>query len=83
MRWQDIILSIGSLAFSIALIPTIRAYEKPAISTSLMTAFFLGTFVVVDMTLNLPFAAVTNVLAVILWTVLAVQVLRRNSGSKG
>lgn len=77
MKWQDAILSFGSIFFTLALIPTIRAAEKPALVSSIMTALFLLSFVVVDFSLGLPVAAVLTVTTAVAWLILAAQKIWR------
>lgn len=74
--WQDIILTIGSLVFLVALIPSITSKDKPALMTSLMTGLVLFVFAMTYITLDLWFSAVTTALTGMLWLVLAVQKAR-------
>ena len=75
--WQDYVLMFGGFAFSGALIPAIRAKEKPPVKTSLWTAIILFMFVVCYATLGLWWAVSSNTLTVICWVVLLIQKLRR------
>lgn len=75
MKWQDYVLAAGSIWFALSLIPTIRSKtHKPELSTSVMTAFCLSVFVVVDLTLDLKLAAVASLVTAAMWWVLAWQV---------
>jgi hypothetical protein len=73
VRWQDAVLSVGSLLFTAALIPTIRGSTKPAFLTALVTSAVLTTFVVVYVTLSLWFAAATTALGAACWALLTWQ----------
>jgi hypothetical protein len=73
MLWQDYVLTIGSLVFSIALVPAVMAKEKPPLSTSVPTFFFLYLFSFIYSTLFLWLSAVTSALTATLWLILAIQ----------
>ena len=81
MIWQDIVLMVGSFIFSIALIPTVRGKDKPALSTSLLTSGVLSVFVICFFTLGLYLAAISGILTTIMWVILALQAMRLR-GSK-
>jgi type VI protein secretion system component VasF len=76
MLWQDYILTIGSLVFSIALVPAIIAREKPPLSTSVPTFFFLYLFCFIYATLHLWMSSFTSALTATLWLILAIQRFR-------
>ena len=78
MSWQDIVLTIGQVLFIIALIPSLRSPDKPAIMTSVMTATILFVFSVVDLTLSLTFTSVVVFITGILWAILALQQWKRH-----
>ena len=80
-NWQDIVLSIGSLMFVIALIPSVLGKDKPALATSFMTGLVLVVFTVTYATLSLKYTTVTTALSAILWLILAVQKARQDSQS--
>ena len=73
MLWQDYVLTIGSLVCSIALVPAVMAKEKPPLSTSVPTFFFLYLFSFIYSTLFLWLSAVTSALTATLWLILAIQ----------
>ena len=73
MSWQDIVLAAGAWVFVIALIPAIRAEEKPPVSTSLMTGGVLTVYVVCMFTLGLVLSAVSTGLTATCWWILMVQ----------
>jgi uncharacterized protein YqhQ len=76
MRWQDPALTMASLVFIVALIPTVLAKQsKPHVSTSLMNAAVSAFIAVVYLTLSLWFAAATTAINAALWLTLALQVL--------
>ena len=74
---QDLIIMIGSIGFSIALLPSIFSGSKPSWQTSLMTGGILVVFAGCYATLGLIYAAITTVVTATLWSVLLFQVLRR------
>ena len=75
-NWQDIVLTLGSIIFLVALVPSIRSKDKPALMTSLMTGLVLFVFATTYITLDLWFSAATTALTGMLWLVLAVQKAR-------
>lgn len=74
---QDFILTVGTLAFIVALIPTIRSSAKPALSTSLLTLGVLLIFSAVYASLGLWFSAATAIANGACWLILAVQKLQQ------
>jgi uncharacterized membrane protein len=81
--WQDIVISIGSLVFAAALIPSVLGQDKPALSTSVTTGVVLAVFTVTYASLNLWYATVTTAVAAVLWSILALQKLRQTNASRG
>ena len=73
MIWQDWVFGIGTIVFSLALIPAILGKEKPPLSTSLSTGSILFVFAVTQASLSLWFACVMSVVAGCLWITLTVQ----------
>jgi len=73
MEWQDIVLSVGSWIFTIALIPSVLSKDKPALSSSVMTASVLTIYVVVYITLSLSMSAASTALVAAMWYTLAIQ----------
>lgn len=73
MNWQDLIFAIGSISFSIALIPAVRAFEKPPVKTSAVTGFWLTVFGITYIAMAFYFAAVTTLISAGLWWTLAIQ----------
>lgn len=76
MIWQDWAFGIGTIIFSVALIPSILGKEKPALSTSLPTGITLMFFAFTQASLSLWLACVASVIAGSLWLTLAVQKYR-------
>jgi len=78
--WQDWVISIGQFLFLVALIPSIRSAEKPALGTSLMTGIVLTVFAFTQFTLDLYFSVVSAIAIAIGWYTLAWQSykLRKN-----
>ena len=77
MVWQDIILSIGSWLFIIALIPSILGKNKPPISTSVLTGSVLAVFSLTYATLELWLSVASTALLSLAWFLLAVQKYRK------
>lgn len=73
MIWQEAVFAVGSLLFSVALLPTLRAPSKPALSTSLMTGSILLVFAFAYATLDLWYAAATGSVTAGIWLTLAWQ----------
>lgn len=75
--WQDIIFAIGGFIFSLALIPTIKAKEKPALSSCALTGTILAIFSFSYASLGLWGAFVSNSLTSMCWFILTTQVVLR------
>jgi hypothetical protein len=75
--WQDLVFALANAAFSIALIPTIRATEKPAISTSVWIGLTLLVVAYTQATLGLYLGGGVTVIEAGLWGVLAWQAWRK------
>lgn len=82
MSWQDIVLSIGNVVFSVALLPSVFGKSKPAFSTSLMTGTTLLVFAVVYASLDLWVAMSVTIIGASLWLLLAFQKLRQSKPKK-
>src|SRR5689334_10454785 len=78
MGWQDTAMTVGSIIFIVALLPTVFSQNKPPISTSLITGFTLGIFAVSFGSLDLWYSCITESIVAILWLVIAAQVIHRN-----
>lgn len=66
-HWQDIVFAIGSIVFTIALIPAILEKKYPPASTCILTGFMVGVYAVTDLTLQLWFSAITSAISALLW----------------
>lgn len=73
MIWQDIVIAIACIGFSIALIPSIRGKQKPARVTCLMTTLFMIGIAVSHASIGLWFAAISEAVTIMLWCVLLFQ----------
>lgn len=73
MIWQDWVFGIGTVIFSVALLPSIFGGEKPSMSTSVPTGSILMLFAFTQASLSLWFAAVMSIVAGSLWFILAFQ----------
>jgi hypothetical protein len=76
VKWQDAVFTVGSVIFSVALLPMVFGRTKPARSSALSTAAILWAFSLTYLTLALVFAAVSSAVTASLWTVLTVQANR-------
>lgn len=81
--WQDIIISIGGVFFTIALIPSLLSQDKPALTTSVMTSSILFILVFTYASLGLWLSSLMNAIMCLLWATLAVQKLRLKSDLPG
>lgn len=82
MIWQDLVVTIGTIIFIFALIPSIISKDKPAMLTSFLTAAVLSGFVVVYISFSMTFAAVANVITTLMWFTLGFQKLLQPYKSK-
>jgi len=73
MQWQDYVFTIGQFIFLVALIPTIKGKDKPALSTSVATTLILLVFVYTYFSLKLLLSATASLSIAIAWGTLAVQ----------
>ena len=73
---QDFIITIGTLLFVAALIPTILAKDKPALVTSLLSGSVLLVFSAVFASLHLWFSAATDIANASCWLILGIQKYR-------
>jgi hypothetical protein len=80
--WQDWVFAIGGLLVLVSLVPTIRAEQKPALTTSLMTTVLVFIFASTMVTLGLVLAAVTNYGISAAWGLLAFQGYQQQKRAK-
>ncbi len=73
MHWQDLVITIGQIIFSIALLPMVFSKDKPALVSSLVTGVVLIIFALTYITLSLWFAAGMTTITGIIWFILAYQ----------
>ncbi len=78
--WQDAILTLGTLVFLVALIPTLLGDAKPSPLTSLLTGTVLLVFAATYLTLGLYFASITTAATGTVWLVILWQSLRNRPG---
>lgn len=76
--WQDWVLTLGSLVFFIALIPSILSKDKPDIKTSMPTALVMTAFTITYGSLGLWYGMSTSALTTIAWYILWFQKIRKN-----
>lgn len=78
MLWEDIVIGGSQLSFLVGLIPTILSRdEKPPLSTSLTTAFFMSVLVAPSVSLGLYSSVVVTTALAIGWWIIAWQVWRK------
>lgn len=68
--WQDYVFAVGSVLFSLSLLPSFKANNKPAVSTCLMTGLILLAYVVADLSLGLIYASFTTLTTAVIWLIL-------------
>ena len=57
MLWQDVVLAVGQIVFIFALLPMVRAKQKPPLFSCLIHGLVLGSFGIVFASLALWFSA--------------------------
>lgn len=78
MLINDLVFTVGSLAFLIALFPSLLSKNKPETKTSAITSVVLYSFTVNYIFLGLYFSAVVVFMTATAWAVLYFQVKQRN-----
>ncbi|MEK7583543.1 MAG: hypothetical protein AAB483_04050 [Patescibacteria group bacterium] len=78
MAWQDIILTVGSWIFAIVLIPSIRSKDKPALTSSLLTALLCTIYIAVYISLHFWTTSISMAVLATMWWILAYQKWRSN-----
>ena len=73
LLWQDAVLTVGQIFFVFALIPMIRATQKPPLITSITHGLILASFGVVFASLSLWFSTIAVFLASLMWLYLSWQ----------
>lgn len=75
--WQDYLMMVGGIIFSIALIPCVKGQNKPDWKSSLMTGAVLASYVPALLTRGLVLSAMATCATATMWFILLHQV-RRN-----
>jgi hypothetical protein len=73
MKWQDVVLSLGSAVLMCSLLPSVLTPNKPAAATSLTTAIVLAAFTVVYADLRLWATTALTAASAALWAALWLQ----------
>lgn len=73
MAWQDIVLSVGSWIFIIALIPSLISKDKPPTATSVLTGAVLLVYTFVYFSLHLWLSMASTGILALAWLALGVQ----------
>jgi len=78
MNWQDIVITIGNLVFTIALIPQVYSGFKEKIGpikyqASVPTFIFLYIFVFTFYSLHLYLSAIVSIFSGTMWLLLFIQ----------
>jgi membrane glycosyltransferase len=81
-HWQDYVLSVGALVFSLALLPSVFSHHKPALWTSLLTATVLIIYIFVYASLSLWYTTCMVALNGFMWLILAAQKALQQSSAK-
>lgn len=82
MIWQDLLISIGSICFSIALLPMLKhGADRPPLFSSVLTSFWLYAYFFAFATLGLWYAAITGAINATLWATIGI-LKRRNPNDK-
>jgi hypothetical protein len=71
--WQDGVFTLGQLTFFLALIPTIRAEEKPSFTTGVITSLVLTVYIPTVWTLGLYVSVFFTTLLACGWWLLTFQ----------
>jgi hypothetical protein len=72
-HWQDIVFTVGSIIFTIALLPAIFEKRYPPRSTCLITGSMLVLYSITDLTLNLWFSAASGIISSLIWTMMGIK----------
>jgi hypothetical protein len=75
MPWQDWVFFLGGFVLLAGLLPTVRGPDKPALTTSLMSAFLVTVFAVTMATLGLWLSALSNASVALVWSLIAAQTI--------
>jgi len=73
--WQDLVIGIGNWIFAISLLPSIFGKNKPAWSTSLITAIVLLSFAYCFYTMGYLGSMAATITTAICWSILFLQVV--------
>jgi len=73
MHWQDIAVSAAQWVSIGALFPMVMAHEKPALSSSLLTAGCCAVYAFCFLTLSLWISAASSAFLTLTWLLLAWQ----------
>ena len=73
MQWQDLVITIGQIIFSIALIPIVLSKDKPALVSSLVTGIVLCVYALTYITIQFWFGALMTTITGAIWLLLAYQ----------
>lgn len=73
MQWQDLLLTLGQIIFTISLLPSILSKNKPAFITSMLTTVLLIIFALIYISLSLYLASMAISLTAVAWAILAYQ----------
>jgi hypothetical protein len=72
-HWQDIVFTVGSIMFTIALIPAILEKKYPPRSTCFITGVMLVLYSITDLTLGLWFSTISGIVSAIIWTMMGIK----------
>lgn len=74
--WQDTVIAICQLLFIVAMWPTIKGKDKPALSTCIMNTVLVAVIAFCLGTLHLWFSLITATSTALLWLTLVIQKMK-------
>lgn len=78
MAWQDLLIAVGSVCFSIALLPMLqKGASRPPVFSAAFTSFWLYTYVAAFGSLGLWYSAITGGVNATLWGTIGLLKWRR------
>jgi len=78
-HWQDLVFSLGSIVFTIALIPAIIEKRYPPMSTCITTAIMLVVYAITDATLNLWLSTIAAIMSAAIWAMMGVKQIEQHT----
>lgn len=76
--WQDIVLCITGIGFSLALIPTVIKKKYPSFTSSLLTSLLILMNLIVYFSLDLWFAFWSTISTFLIWVWICIANIKKN-----